>query len=137
MDPFTLLSGKLGIPIAKFLLKNWLNESASVGGGGLMEIAASKITDNIAKKEAQRQFDGLGDRICERLMPLFESEGRRKGVSVEAVAHELGITLEGRISAEFFLTRDLDPVELEAALRQARPLPKGQYSSDETALYDR
>ena len=89
------------------------------------------------QKEAERLFERIGERIVDRLYPLFEREVRKEHVNVEAVAHQLALTLKGHVSAAFFLSRDLDPVRLSVALREARPLPDAMFSADEEALYHR
>ena len=137
MSLTTVLMKALAAPLAKFLVKNYLSEPAEGVGLSLVDLAQKRITDYADQREAQRQFERLGERIVTRLVPMFEQETRNAEVSVEAVAAELAMTLGGRISAEFFLTRDLDPVRLTAELRNTRPVHQGPFSSAEIALYDR
>jgi Leucine-rich repeat (LRR) protein len=131
---FAVAAAKIGVPITKFLLKHYLGEAAAAASSGLLDIAAGKIADEESQRAAARLFEDIGDKIVKRLIPIFEDvdEG-----TAESIAYEIGLTLEGRISAEFFVERDLDPVILSAAFRSARPLPSGMFGSAETALYDR
>lgn len=133
----TILMKTLGGPLAKFLLKKYLSEPAGGVGAGLLDLAQKRITDYGDQREAQRQFERLGERIVKRLLPLFAQEARKVNISVAAVAAELAETLSGRISADFFLAGDLDPAHLTTALRQTRPVNAGLFSDAEIALYDR
>ncbi|MBN1345713.1 MAG: NACHT domain-containing protein, partial [Phycisphaerae bacterium] len=127
----------LAEPLAKFLLKKYLGEPGSGIGGGLFAIAGSRLKRLEDQREAQRQFEGLADKIVKRIEPLFEQAASRRDVNTEAVARQLAQTLDGHIDAEFFVKHDLHPVKLEEALREACPLPSGHYSANETDLYDR
>jgi NACHT conflict system protein len=121
---FTVAATKIGVPIAKFLIKNYLGEAAITGSSGLIDIAAQRITDEEQTRLASRQFEDIGDKIVRRLIPLFQDV---EDGAAEAIGYEIGLTLAGNVSAEFFVARDLDPAKLGAALRAARPLPAGMY----------
>lgn len=136
MEVLGLLLLYVGGSAAKFLFKNWLSEKGEIAGG-LIDLAKEKFRDQLTHREAARQFEKIGDKIAERLVPLFEREVRRQQINVEAMARELGLTLDGRISAEFFIERNLDPAKLTAAFREARPLPAGMFSAAEADFYDR
>jgi hypothetical protein len=131
---FAVAATKLGAPIAEFLLKRYVGEGAGASGKGLIDIAASRISDEESQRSAARQFEDIGDKVVRRLLPMFENI---EDSAAEAVAHEVGLTLAGRVSAEFFLQRNLDPAELGNALRSRRPLPKGMFSQAEVSLYER
>jgi hypothetical protein len=137
MGMIELLTTVLAVPLAKFLLKNYLGDTGESFGSGLLDIAQNKIKDYGAQRDAQREFERIADRIVNRLSPLFETAERTVNIKTEAVACELAKTLEHRISAEFFINRDLDPKLLASAFRAARPLPRGMFSSDEVELYER
>jgi hypothetical protein len=135
-----LIGTTLGTALAKFLLKNYLELKDTAGeviGEGLLDVAQNRIEDWNTRREAVRLFEGIGDRISQQLLPLFEDAIRRDQLVVEAVVRELAEALGGRISAEFFLTHDLDTARLTNELRRLRPLPKGQFSPAEKAFYDR
>jgi hypothetical protein len=131
---FAVAAAKIGVPITKFLLKHYLGEAAAGTSSGLLDIAAGKIADEESQRAAARLFEGIGDKIVTRLIPIFQEvdEG-----TAESIVYEIGVTLEGRVSAEFFVERDLDPARLSAAFRRTRPLPVGVFGQAETALYDR
>ena len=130
---FGVAVAKIGVPVAKFLLKKYLGEASAAGGGGLLEIAAQKITDEEDQRAAARIFEDIGDKVVRRLLPVFRDI---EDSSAEGVAHEIGLTLEERITAEFFVSRDLDPAALTAAFRSARSLPP-MFTEAEVALYNR
>ena len=132
-----ILMTALGGPLAKFLLKKYLSDPAEGVAGGLLDIAKARIGAYGDQRQAQREFERLGERIAARLVPLFEREAASADMNIAAVANELAVTLEGRVSADFFVARDLDPARLTAALREARPVEKGPFSAAEVALYDR
>ena len=50
---------------------------------------------------------------------------------------EVEATLDGKISPEVLVGKDLDPAKLLAELRAVRPLPRGQFSAAEEEFYDR
>src|SRR5207247_7385853 len=127
----------LASPLAKFLIKNYLGEAPGAVGEGLIDIAKRKIKDFGDQREAQRLFDGIADRIVKRLVPLFDGAGQEENLNLEAVGYALAGTLEGRIEAEFFIRRDLDPAVVSKAFRDARPLAPGQFSEPEQSLYQR
>jgi NACHT conflict system protein/NACHT domain-containing protein/Leucine Rich Repeat (LRR) protein len=132
-----ILLVKLGSRLAKFLLKTYLKEPGEAVGAELVDIAKGKIEGYLDRQEAKRQFERIGERIAAQLLPFFEAETLPHEISAEAVIDQLARTLEGNISAEFFLARDLDPAKLIAELRRVRPLPRGQFSEAEVELYDR
>jgi hypothetical protein len=131
---FAVAATKLGAPIAEFLLKRYIGEGAGASGRGLIDIAASRISDAESQRLAARQFEDIGDKVVRRLLPIFENV---EDSASEAVAHEVGLTLAGYVSAEFFLDRDLDPAKLGNALRSQRPLQKNMFSQAEVSLYER
>ncbi len=132
-----ILVVKLGTRLGKILLKSYLRDPAEAIGDDLLDVAKGKIENLLDRREAKRQFEKIGERIAVQLEPLFEHEFQRDQTSVEAVTFELAEALDGRISAEFFLGRDLDPSKLQEELKSLHPLPRGQFSSAEKELYDR
>lgn len=136
MDTLEILTKGLGKPLASFLLKLWLGEPLGSMGTGLVDLASGRIQDFGKRREAARVFEGIADRMVHHLQPLFDEAHRRGQVNLEAVAHELGLMLEGQISAERLVARDLNPALLTRVFREARALPSGQFSAAEEALYN-
>ena len=42
-------------------------------GKGLIDIAASRISDEESRRSAARQFEDIGDKVVRRLLPIFEN----------------------------------------------------------------
>ena len=134
---FALLTAHLGTAMGKFALKNYLKDTAAGAvSESLLDLAKKKIEDYATQRKAARQFEEIGDRVCKELLPLFEEAVRRDQINPEAIISELGETLQGRIEPEFFLTHDLDPKKLTAALDAARPLRREMFMEAETRFYD-
>jgi hypothetical protein len=128
---------QLGTRLGKILLKSYLRDPAEGIADDLLEVAKGRIESLLDRREAARQFEKIGERIAAQLAPLLEREFQSDAVSVEAVVRELAQALNGRISADFFLGKDLDPAKLHAELKRGHPLPRGQFSLAEEELYDR
>jgi len=150
MDVLTPLLTVTSTSVAKFLLKKYfasagviqllgkdLSEGGQSVGEGLVDIAAAGFRDRAAQREALRLFEGIADKIILQLTPLFEEAQKHGHVNFESVARELATALEGKLSAELLLAKDLDPRKLANAFRDAHPLPTAQFSEAETALYER
>ena len=65
---------KIGAAVSKAILKLWLKDSAiaKAVGLGLADVLEKKVSDIRAQRRAKRQFEAIGDRIAESLLPLFE-----------------------------------------------------------------
>jgi len=122
-------------PIANFIAKTYLGDVGESVGDGIMDIVGDKIKGISEKREAERQFSKIGDKIVARLVPIFTSFGGHG--NAEAVAHELGLTLATSLDPKLIVKKNLDPAALTHAFKTARPLPSGQFSSAESALYHR
>ncbi|HEX8706319.1 MAG TPA: NACHT domain-containing protein, partial [Myxococcaceae bacterium] len=129
----------VGSSVAKLLLKKYLasSEVAQLFGEELTKIAVAGLKSKLEQREAIRVFERLADKIITQLTPLFEEAGRRGNLNTEAVAQELGATLDGRISPDLLLASDMAPEKLVRALREARPLPPNQLTEAEAELYAR
>jgi hypothetical protein len=134
MPLIEILIGSLGAPLAKLLLKNYLEDPAEAVGLSLVDLAKKKIEGRLEQRTVQRQFEDLGDKIAAQLASVFRETD---DVAVEPIAHELAKALDGHLSAEFFLTHDLDPARLAVELLRVHRLPKGHFSAAEEQLYQR
>ena len=106
----------VGPAIAKTVLKLWAGDRkvASEGGGLAVDVLAKLIPEIRTRNEAERQLQTIGEKAAESLMFVFETEGRQLMVDdQQAVANLVAQTLDrSKISVEFLLERDLDPVRL-------------------------
>ncbi len=139
MDILSLLVPTVGSSVAKLLLKKYLasSEVAQLFGEELTKLAVAGLKSKLEQRQAIRVFEDLADKIVNQLTPLFEEAGRRGNLNTEAVAKELGATLEGRISPDLLLSSDMAPDKLVRALRDSRPLPPNQLTEADAELYAR
>jgi len=129
----------LGPAIAKAILKSWLKDSdiALDTTSSLVDFLTSKTKDVIAQQRGRRQFEEIGERAAESLLPLFE-EARLEESDRVAVALAVAETLDkAQIDPELLAQRDLDPSELGQYLLDSRPEATRDFSEAETALYHR
>ena len=70
---------EVGSAIAKSLLQLWMKDIpiASDASSSILEILKSYTTDKISQWKGQHQFEAIGVKIGESLLPLFEIEGAR------------------------------------------------------------
>ena len=138
----------VGLGAAKFLAKRWVTSAAEATGlldkdiagemaAGGMDLLKDKFKKVTERNEAERQFQRIGEKIAERLEPLFQQEVKRGLVQVEEIARELGVTLSAHVSPKLLVEKDLDPAVLTTLLRNARPVERGTFSESELAFYDR
>ncbi|MFA6545396.1 MAG: NACHT domain-containing protein [Limisphaerales bacterium] len=141
MSLTSTLAVSVGPAIAKAILKVWLKDRDFLGsiGESITDLVSKKTSDEFAKKKAERQFNEIGDRVAQSLVPLFESDGSalNEGGKI-AVAMAVAESLEKTpITAQFLLDRKLDPTELATHLIRSRPAASIGLSASETALYER
>lgn len=135
------LAVSVGPAIAKAILKVWLKDKTFLEsvGESITDLICAQTTDAFAQKKAERQFQEIGDRIAQSLVPLFETDGAHLDENGKsAVALAVSETLEKTpITAQFILDRKLDPIALANHLLKARPGATIGLSEAETALYER
>jgi hypothetical protein len=129
----------VGPTIAKAILKSWLKDSdiALNTTSSLVDLLTSKTKDKIAQQRGRRQFEEIGEKVAESLLPLFEEAHLEESGRV-AVALAVAETLDKTpIDPELLAKRDLDPAELERYLLDSRPDATRDFFEAETALYRR
>jgi hypothetical protein len=135
------LTLQVGPAIAKAILKFWLKDSrvASDITASLMDFIKSKTTDVIAQQRAKRQFEEIGERVAESLLPVFEIEGTHLEEGARAaVAYAVARTLDkSRIDPKLIVERDLEPTKLVEHMTAANPSVAQHFSAAEMALYQR
>jgi len=132
----TLLD-KLTIPIAKLLLANYLGKPLSIVTDSLVDIAGARIKDEIQKRRAENLFKELALQVVQRVLPLFNEEGKMPPSSQESVLAEICAALEKFVDSKTVVAADLNPSKLYEAVSRMCPLKAGHFSSKESALYDR
>ncbi len=93
MSLIAALSIEVGASIAKSILKIWFKNSdiAVDTTSTIVDMLKAKTTDRVAQQRAQRQFETIGEKVGESLLPIFEvfsdlDEGSRIAV---ALANEI------------------------------------------------
>lgn len=131
----------LGSAIAKSLVKVWLKDpnAASDFTSDLMDLLRAKTNDVLLQKRANKQFESIGVKIAEELLPLFESE--RKSLSEggqEAIALAVASTLGNlKIDSELLVSQNLDARNLSTVLMRSSTNNNVGFSSQEKELFER
>jgi hypothetical protein len=129
-----ILCSKLVPRIAKILLSRYAGKPGDLFTSDFVDMVQEKFTTYQTRQQAKREFERLGERVTEELLPIFE-KADEKHLKVEAVISELERTLSGQISAALLLANDLDTRQLTDEFRRFH---KGTgFSEAETELYDR
>ncbi len=141
MTLLEILSLQLGPAIAKAILKFWLKdkELAIDTASGIVDLIKSRTSDLIAQQKARRQFEEIGERVAESLLPIFEMEGANLDEGGRsAVAYALSSTLDkAQIDAQLIVERNLDPTTLADYLLGVSLHSTEHFSQDELALFRR
>jgi hypothetical protein len=132
---------EIGSSIAKSLLQLWMKDVpiASATSSSVVDILKSYTTDKIAQWKGQHQFEAIGVKIGESLLPLFEIEGARLDESSHiAVALAVADTFKKtRVSSKFLVERNLEPSKLKEYILTTNPTATSHFSEAETMLYRR
>lgn len=135
------LAFSVGPAIAKAILKVWLKDKGFLEtvGESITDLISAQTKDDFARRKAERQFQEIGDRVAQSLVPLFESDGAALEENGRtAVALAVSETLEKTpITAQFILDRKLDPSELARHLLKSRSRATTGLSEGESSLYER
>ena len=118
---FELLVGTIGAPLAQFLARQWLGDSA--GGaiaGGTIDYLESRLGSEREARRAARQVEDLAERIVDGLEPYFEQE-QKKGFELQPVILQLELTLDRRATAGVVVANRLDAAELYDHWLKSRP----------------
>jgi NACHT domain/Leucine Rich repeats (2 copies)/Leucine Rich repeat len=136
MPLFEAVAIGVGGAIAKSILKVWVGDDVS---STIVDVLKSKTSDVLAQRRGQRQFDTIGEKIGESLLPLFESEGSQldEGSRI-AIAHEVAAAFNtSRLSSELLAKRNLDPTELARQVLATHSIAGQPFSDTEKAFYQR
>lgn len=108
---------EVGSAIAKSLLQLWMKDIpiASSASSSILDMLKSYSTDKIAQWKGQHQFEAIGVKIGESLLPVFEIEGARLDESSRiAVALAVADTFKkAQISSKLLVKRNLEPTRLK------------------------
>jgi hypothetical protein len=128
----------VGGSIARALLKRWLGDNpVSDTASSLSDLLKGRLSDRLAQQRARHQFEAIGEKVGESLLPLFEMEGAGLDEgSRTAIALAVASTLNAATST--LLARyDLEPIEIARQLLQDHPASSCHFSDTEERLYER
>jgi hypothetical protein len=139
MSLLEILVASLGSAVAKSILKFWAKDSdfAQNAGGEIIDFLKSKVSEGIASRRGNRQFEAIADDVAESLLPVFAHENLGED-DKKRVAKAVGNVLRDlRISADLPVKKNLDPSELAKFISTASVEQKKLLSAVECAFYDR
>jgi hypothetical protein len=126
--------------IAKSLLKFWLKDTwAEEIPGDIVYLIKDKTADVQAQQKGKRQFEAIGEKIAESLLPLFEaehvtfSEARKE----ELVALLTTTLNNARLTVEILAARNLEPIALAKYLLRFQPEAVRDLSEPERDFFNR
>lgn len=135
------LTVELGSSIAKSILKIWLKDYsiASDVASDLLGLIKGKTQDVIAQQRAKRQFEAIGEKVAENLLPLFEAEKSKFEDSAQtAIALRVSTILNtSKIDAALLAEEDLEPSRLLIYLQNLHPQRTRDFSKDESEFFER
>ncbi len=132
---------ELGAAIAKSILKLWMKDSAlDIDiSSSLIDLFKAKTTDVLAQRRGRLQFEIIGEKVGESLLPLFEAEGVHldEGSRI-AVAHAVAKAFNtSRLSSELITAHNLQPTGLEKYILATNPTNTQHFSQAEEDFYRR
>lgn len=119
MNDITLIEAvtfEVGAAIPKSILKLWIKDS-TIGNdisSSLIDLLKSRTADLVSQHKGQRQFDAIGEKVAESLLPLFEAEGSRlnEGSRV-AIARAVAEAFnKSKLTSELLAEHNLEPAKL-------------------------
>ena len=110
-----IVTMEVGAAIAKSIIKLWLKDSTLDDvSSSIVDLLKSHTSDVLAQRRGQRQFETIGEKIAENLLPLFQMEGiRLKENSRTAVAQAVATALnKSRFTSQLLVEHNLEPTKL-------------------------
>jgi hypothetical protein len=136
-----VLTVELGSSIAKAILKIWLRDHsiASDITSDLLGLIKGKTRDILAQHRAKRQFEAIGEKVAENLLPIFEAEkALLSGNSQTAIVLKISEILDNSIlDARLLAEKDLEPAHLFKYLGELYPQRTKDFSREETEFFER
>ena len=137
----TKLSMSLGPVIAKALLTFWLGDKAVVlsVGTSLVDLIKMKESNEVTQKKMIRQFEEIGEKVAESLLPIFENDGANiDKACLKSIIHEVKETIvNSEITIESLIDRNLEPELLYRHFISSNSRPAKHFSESEYSLYRR
>jgi hypothetical protein len=131
---------RLGVAAAKAVFKLWTkdDEVARAVGDEFMVIATSRLATDYEQRRLGRQIDQIADEIAIRLEHLLDVEfgGLGAGERAAAVWAVEQTVNSAPLGPSLILATELDPEQLEAALRETNPGATRDLAPAGAAFYD-
>ena len=141
MSLLTAAAIEIGKAVAKSIFKFWMKDT-ELGqdiSSSMIDLVGVKTSNALAQRKGNRQFEEIGDKISESILPLLKSENvhldedERRAVAI-AVAETLN---KSKFSAELLLKQNLQPSQLEKYMDTINPNITSDFSEAATFLYTR
>ncbi|QKG26870.1 NACHT domain-containing protein [Actinomadura verrucosospora] len=130
---------RVGTSVARLAVGRWLagRSTRDAAGKDLTELIRTGFPDEIKRRRAQRQFEGIADSVAERLLTFAGSEfGGLTGGDRDAVLFEVVRTLDNAdLSDDAFFAADADPVKLARGLRSRLPARRAEFELGEAGAH--
>ncbi|WP_169809264.1 NACHT domain-containing protein [Actinomadura chibensis] len=133
---------RVGGSVAQLAVGRWLagRSGRDAAGKDLVELIKTGFPDEIRRRDAQRQLEGIADSVAKRILTFVPHEfrGLTDGDRI-AVLHEVTRTLEtADLSDEAFFAADADAVKLARRLRSRLPARRAEFELGEAGarLYE-
>src|SRR5207302_8396549 len=96
-----------------------------------VDILKTYTTDRIAQQRAQRQFEAIGEKVGESLLPIFEMEGAKLDEGARTAVALAVADILNAATSEVLAQHNLDPVNLAKYLLDLHPARSHHFSDDE------
>ncbi|WP_176611530.1 NACHT domain-containing NTPase [Actinomadura sp. WMMB 499] len=133
---------RVGASVANLAVGRWLASRSARDGAGkeLTELIKTGLPDELRRRSANRQIEGIADSVTERLLKFAGHEFRGlTGGDREAALHQIVLTLErADLSDDAWFAVDMDPVKLSRGLRTRLSARKAEFELGEAGarLYE-
>ena len=129
----------VGTSIAKAILKRWLggNDLISDAADSALDILKAHTSDRIAQQRAKRQFESIGEKVGESLLPVFEMEGAKLDEGTRTAIAQAAADTLNTATSEVLARRNLQPIEVAHYLLNKHPSASYHFSDAEGRLYER
>lgn len=129
----------IGIIISKVIMKVWLNDNpgADILGESILDIVSNFTNDAMKARKIARDFEEIGDKITENLMPVFETCDIAED-SIKLIEDEVTTTISNsQISNKLLAEISYNPKTLYTIMLGNSKEIIGAFTEKEEALYKR
>jgi Leucine-rich repeat (LRR) protein len=130
---------ELGSSISKSILKLWLKDHPIISdtSASITDILKLRTSDKIAQQRARRQFELIGEKVGESLMPIFEVEGASLDDASRIAVVQAAVETLNAVTSDVLVQQNIDPSNLAKYLLKVHPAEPYHFSQSEEFLYQR